>query len=86
MLETLRAYGSRLLAEAGEQDQAQKALAGHALRIAEQAAAGLQTGTGELGAAQFLDAEDGTMRQALAWAMAHDRPAALRLAIALAPW
>jgi predicted ATPase len=41
MLETLRAYGSRLLASAGEHEQAETALAGYALRIAEQAAAGL---------------------------------------------
>ena len=43
MLETLRAYGAGLLAEAGEQDQAAAALAGYALRVAEEAAAGLQT-------------------------------------------
>ena len=47
MLETLRAYGARLLAAAGEQDQAAAALAGYALEVAEQAAAGLQTRTGE---------------------------------------
>ena len=40
MLETLRAYGAGLLAEAGEQDQAAAALAGYALRVARQAAAG----------------------------------------------
>jgi predicted ATPase/DNA-binding XRE family transcriptional regulator len=40
MLETLRAYGARLLAEAGEQDQAAAALAAYALEVAEQAAAG----------------------------------------------
>ncbi len=40
MLETLRAYGNRLLAQAGEQDQAGTALATWALRVAEQAAAG----------------------------------------------
>ena len=43
MLETLRAYGAGLLAEAGEQDGAAAALAGYALRVAGQAAAGLQT-------------------------------------------
>ena len=62
MLETLRAYGAGLLAEAGEQDAAAAALAGYALRVAEQAAAGLQTSTGELAAARWLDAEDATMR------------------------
>ena len=86
MLETLRAYGAGLLAEAGEQDGAAAALAGYALEVAEQAAAGLQTGTGEVAAARWLDAEDATMRQVLAWAMDHDPAVALRLAVALAPW
>ena len=72
MLETLRAYGAGLLAEAGEQEAAAAALAGYALRVAEQAAEGLQTSTGEVAAARRLDAEDATMRQVLAWAMEHD--------------
>ena len=54
--------------------------------MAEQAAAGLQTSTGEVAAARRLDAEDATMRQVLAWAMEHDAAMALRLAVALAPW
>ena len=41
MLETLRAYGAGLLAEAGEQDQAQAALARYAVRVAEEAGAGM---------------------------------------------
>jgi hypothetical protein len=86
MLETLRAYGTGLLTEAGEQEAAAAALAGYALRVAEDAAAGLQVGRGELAAVRWLDAEDATMRQALAWAMQHDPAAALRLAVALAPW
>ena len=86
MLETLRAYGARLLAEAGEQEETAVALAGWTAGTAEQAAAGLLTATGEVAAARWLDAEDATMRQALAWAMEHDRPLALRLAVALAPW
>ena len=77
MLETLRAYGAGLLAEAGEQDGAAAALAGYALRVARQAAAGLQSGDGELAAARWLDAEDATMRQALAWAVEHDPALAL---------
>jgi predicted ATPase len=40
VLETLRAYGAKLLAEAGEQDTAAAALAGYALRVAEEASAG----------------------------------------------
>jgi DNA-binding CsgD family transcriptional regulator len=87
MLETLRTYGAGLLARAGELEEAAAAgLAGHALRVARQAAAGLQSGDGELAAARWLDAEDATMRQALAWAVAHDPALALRLANALGWW
>ncbi len=86
MLEMLRTYGARLLAESGEQPAVAVALAGWALGVAEEAAAGLQTGTAEVAAARRLDAEDGTMRQVLAWAMDHDADVALRLAVALAPW
>jgi predicted ATPase len=86
MLETLRAYGAGLLAGAGEQDAAAGALAGFALGVAEQAAEGLQTSTGEVAAARRLDAEDATMRQVLTWGMDHDVAAGLRLAVILAPW
>jgi predicted ATPase/class 3 adenylate cyclase/DNA-binding CsgD family transcriptional regulator len=86
MLETLRAYGAGQLEEAGEQDAAAAALAGWALEVAEQAAAGLETSTGELEAAQWLDAEDATMRQVLGWVVGHDVAVALRLTAALAPW
>ena len=86
MLETLRAYGAGQLAATGEQDQADAALARHALTVAEEAAAGLQTRAGERQAARLLDAEDATMLQVLAWAMGHDQEAALRLAIALGWW
>ena len=86
MLETLRAYGTARLVETGEQDRAAAALAGYALRVAEEATAGLQTITGEREAARWLDAEDATMRQVLAWAMGHDPEVALRLAIALGWW
>jgi predicted ATPase/DNA-binding CsgD family transcriptional regulator len=86
MLETLRAYGAGQRAEVGEQEQAEAALARYALGVAEQAAAGLQTGTGESAAASWLDAEDATMRQVLAGVMEHDAAVALRLAVALAPW
>jgi predicted ATPase len=40
MLETLRGYGAGLLAEAGEDAGAAAALAGYAVQVAEQAAAG----------------------------------------------
>ena len=78
MLETLRAYGARLLAGSGEQDAAAAALAGWAVDVAGQAAAGLQTAEGELAAARWLDAEDAAMRQVLAWAIDHDPDAAVR--------
>ncbi len=86
MLETLRAYGLERLAEAGEQSGAVTALARHALQVAEQAAALIQASAGELAAARWLDAEEATVHQGLAWALEHDRAGALRLAIALAPW
>jgi predicted ATPase len=86
VLETLRAYGAERLADAREHDESAAALARYALRLAEEAAAGLQTTTGEAAAARRLDAEDATTRQALAWAMDHDPDVALRLAVALAPW
>ena len=86
MLETLRAYGAGLLTGAGEQDAAASALAGYALRVAEQADAGLQTVSGELAAARWLDAENATTRQVLAWAREHDADIALRLAVALGWW
>jgi predicted ATPase/DNA-binding CsgD family transcriptional regulator len=86
MLETLRAYGSALLAEAGERPAATAVLAGFALRIAEQAAAGLETSSAEVAAARRLDAEDATIRQATMWALEHDPPTGTRLTLALAPW
>jgi predicted ATPase/DNA-binding CsgD family transcriptional regulator/DNA-binding XRE family transcriptional regulator len=87
MLETLRAYGNRLLAQAGEQEQAAAALAMWALGVAEQAAAGLQASAAEeAAAARWLDAEEATMRQALAWAVEHDPATAARLAGALGRW
>ena len=86
MLQTLRAYGAGLLAEAGEQHEAEGALAGYALRVAEDAAEALQTSTGEAAAALWLDAEDATVHQGLAWALKHDQADGLRLAVALAPW
>src|SRR5450755_780262 len=48
MLETLRAYGAGLLAEAGEGDAVAAALAGYALRVAEDAMAGLTADTGSV--------------------------------------
>jgi len=86
MLETLRAYGTGLLAEAGEDARAAEALAGYALLVAEQASDGLHAGAAEAAAAHWLDAEDAMMRQVLAWAIDHDRAVVSRLAAALGWW
>jgi predicted ATPase/DNA-binding CsgD family transcriptional regulator len=86
MLETLRGYGARLLAGAGEQDAAAAALAKYAVRVAEQAAAGMTTITGEPSAARWLDAEDATMAHVLAWAVEHDQDLAARVVTALGLW
>ena len=86
MLQTLRDYGSGLLAGSGEQDAAEMALARWAAGMAGQAAAGLQTAEGEAAAARWLDAEDGTTRQVLTWAMEHDAGLALRLVAGLGWW
>ena len=55
MLETLRAYGARLRAEAGEGDAVAAALAGYAVRVAEDATSVLTAGAGEVAAASRLD-------------------------------
>jgi predicted ATPase/DNA-binding CsgD family transcriptional regulator len=86
MLETLRAFGLDRLADGLERPDAEAALTRYALAVAEQAAASMQSSTGELAAARRLDAEDAAVHQALTWALDHDPPAALRLAVALAPW
>jgi predicted ATPase/DNA-binding CsgD family transcriptional regulator len=92
MLETLRAYGAGLLAEAGEGDAVAGALADYALRVAEEALSGLTGGNGEVAAARWLDAEDATLRRALDWALGHDdalapdAAVAPSLAVALAWW
>jgi predicted ATPase/DNA-binding CsgD family transcriptional regulator len=86
MLETPRAYGAGLLAQAGEDSEAAAALAGYALRVADEAAVELQASGGEVAAARLLDAEDATMRRVLGWGVQHDPASALRLAVALAPW
>jgi predicted ATPase/DNA-binding CsgD family transcriptional regulator len=86
MLETLRAYGARLLAAAREQDDAAAALAGYMLELVGEAAAGLQASTAELAAVRWLDAEDATLREVLRWATGHNTTIAVRLAVTLAPW
>jgi len=82
ILETLRAYGAGRLTEAGERPEAAAALARHALEVAGQTAAALETSEGELAAIRWLDAEDAALHQALGWALEHDPDTALQLAIA----
>ena len=86
MLETLRDYGAGMLARESEDAEVAAALARYALQVAEQAAAGLRTGTGEMAASRRLDAEEATMRQVLAWALDQNADIALGLAVELAPW
>jgi predicted ATPase/DNA-binding CsgD family transcriptional regulator len=86
MLETLRSYGLNRLRDSSEEHGAAAALASHALGVAEPAAAQMATSSSERLAALWLDAEDAAVHQGLAWALDHDRPTALRLAVALAPW
>jgi predicted ATPase/DNA-binding CsgD family transcriptional regulator len=86
MLETLRGYGAGLLAVAGEQDDAEAALARYAVRVTEQAAVEMTTIAGEPSAARWLDAEDATMGHALAWAVENDPDMAARLVTALGLW
>jgi predicted ATPase/DNA-binding CsgD family transcriptional regulator len=87
MLQTLRGYAAeRLALDEQELVSANTALAGHALEVAERAAAGMRASTGEREAARLLDAEDTLVHQALSWALEHDLVVALRLAVALAPW
>jgi non-specific serine/threonine protein kinase len=85
MLETLRAYGAGLLAEAGEAGAVAHELAGYALLVAEDAT-GLLAGDGEVAAARWLDAEDATLRHVLDWAMEHHDAVAPQLAVALGWW
>ena len=86
MLETLRAYAAGLLAETGEQDRRPRRWPGTRCGWPGRRRPGCRPPTGEAAAARWLDAEDATMRQALAWAMEHDPGLALRLANALASW
>ncbi len=86
MLETLRAFGAGLLAEAGEEDEVAAALAAYAAELAGEAVLGLFTRSQEADGLRHLDAEDAILRHALAWASDHDPDVALRLTLSLAPW
>jgi predicted ATPase/DNA-binding CsgD family transcriptional regulator len=86
MLETLRAYGARLVAEVGAEDELMAALAADAAEMAGEAALGLFTRSREADSLRQLDAEDATVRHALAWAMEHDPAMSVRLTLAQAQW
>ncbi len=85
MLETMRAFGRDRLAEAGEREEAARALAGFALLVAEEAGPRLLTAA-DVSARPWLDAEAATLQQAMAWALEHDPDVAPRLAAALGGW
>jgi predicted ATPase/DNA-binding CsgD family transcriptional regulator len=86
MLETLRAYAGGLLAQAGEEAEVSAALAAYAAEMSTEAAAAMGTCGREVEGLRQLDAEDVTVHHALAWALEHDPPGALKLALTLAPW
>jgi predicted ATPase/DNA-binding CsgD family transcriptional regulator len=87
MLDTLRAYGAQVLAQAGEAGASAAALVSWAVEVAERAATGLQSSMAEeQDAAQWLDAEEPALRQALTWALAEAPATAARLAGALGWW
>ena len=85
MPETIRTFGADQLQASGERAEADAALAGYALTVAEQAATDRRTPL-EPAAVRWLDAEDATIQQAVTWALAHDPGTALRLAVAVAEW
>lgn len=86
MLQTVRDYGRARLAEVGRLDDARQAAA---LWLTQQAVAtsrAFESADTELSAARWMDAEQDSLRDALAWTLANDRSSAWALAIALAPW
>jgi predicted ATPase len=86
MLETIREYGTELLAERSETGEIGRRHVGYYLALAERAAPAL-TGPEALAWLARLDAEYDNLRAALRWARAHDDgAAALRLAAALWPF
>ena len=86
MLDSLRAFGREQLDRSSEREDALSAMTAHALRLAENATATMQSAGGEAGAAALFDAETGLLHNAFAWALEHDHTTALRLGLALAPW
>ena len=84
MLETLRAYASERLAEAGEEEQVHQRLLAWAVEFAESFSEALDPRrmTDKL-ALERLDAENENIRQALRWAVAADSQGALRMLAAV---
>jgi hypothetical protein len=85
MLDTLRGHGAGRLADCGDRPGAAAALARYALEVAEQAATGMKASAGELDAARWLDAEDATTGQAVAWALAQPSRSTRQLSPAGSP-
>jgi predicted ATPase/DNA-binding SARP family transcriptional activator len=86
MLESLRAYGSARLRDAGRLDEVRSQLTAWCIELAE-AAEVASRGPDELAWLDLLDAEHDNIRAALAHAVEHDPGAALRLTAALIrPW
>ena len=86
MLETIREYGTELLAERAETSEMGRRHAAYYLALAEQAGPAL-TGSEALAWLARLDTEHDNLRAALRWAQEHDDKAVeLRLAAALWPF
>ena len=85
MLETIREYGTELLAERSEITEMGRRHAAYYLALAERAGPAL-TGPEAIAWLARLDAEHGNLRAALRWAREQDDGAALRLAAALWPF
>ena len=84
MLETIREDGLERLAASGEEEAVREAHAAYFLVFAEEAARDYRAGAGQRAAIERLESEHDNLRQALAWALAHDDPTtALRLTYAL---
>ena len=77
---------ARLRGWAGEDAGAAAALAAGCGAGGRAGRGGLATSTGGAAASRWLDAEEATMRQVLAWALAHDPAVALRVLVALGWW
>jgi predicted ATPase/DNA-binding CsgD family transcriptional regulator len=86
MLQTLRTFAAGQLAADGEYEAVALAHVRYATGLAARAAAGLEFSTGELAALRWLDAEDASLHQALAWALDHEPASALALATHLVRW